>query len=703
MITIFKKELRDLLPWISVGLIVIAALCWYGKEESGIASLFTIGFAAVAFGLGLLQTVGDLRTEAKGYLLHRPLGVSNVFLGKLIAGFVAYCICVFPPLLALMIYRAAIGPEMKPESAWDVVPALLMSLIAFSFHPAAIWTMCRPAKWLGTKAIAVAVVAIGCFLNIAFLEQYVPSGYLVLFWSGFATTTIVTLWLTIMAAAEAFCHRQFLPPAGTEGHRISANNFGVLAACVTGITILGVTVLATILPNAHYPSTDHQIVMTSDGQLWDFAQTQYLGNDYWNPEVAVAKIPETGDLKLSDLGPQPSDWQERRSASLTSPERTYERFWPTAFAYVCQFEMSYQHYWDVYRHRNRLLVYSSEGLEAVVTPEGFFDSIQEAKGSFDSVHRQWSSGNYASRKSLQNNIGIGDSLFGDANGLYQINWKARSIGSIIQRPNDGLAFVLPASDQAARLWVRSGNEISRHEIKPLNPEDEFELRDSEIVARSQSIRIPEVTAEESGKWSFASTPSRPSLTADPHRPIVVSETEDGKTLFASNPTFEDPAGRYQIRLADGTVEEELDFTFPPRQPPRGWIYYAAVTPPAIIAPFTPWTGELLGNGFVALLITHSALSVAIAFWLTRVYQIPPLSRNLWLIAAALLGMGAPLAMIACYPKIVRESCHHCEAMRRIDRSRCRKCGADWPKPALEGNEIIGAVKVSKALATSAAE
>ena len=171
MMTIFKKELRDLLPWIAVGVILISALCWNGKQKSDIVFLFTIGCAAVAFGLGLLQIVGDLRTDARGYLLHRPFKVSTVFVGKLIAGVVAYCICIIPPLLALMIYRESLGPDIRPHSAWELVPALLMSLVAFSFYPAAIWTMCRPAKWFGTKAIPVAVAAMGCILNLLFVEM----------------------------------------------------------------------------------------------------------------------------------------------------------------------------------------------------------------------------------------------------------------------------------------------------------------------------------------------------------------------------------------------------------------------------------------------------------------------------------------------------------------------------------------------------
>ncbi len=527
-----------------------------------------------------------------------------------------------------------------------------------------------------------------------------PSDYLALLWIGFGALAIATLWLTITGAADAFCHRQFLPSPGTEGHRISANNLGILAFCVTAITMLGLLVLTAILPNSYYPRTEHQIVMTSDGQLWDFAQTQNLG-DYWNPEVAVAKIPDTGELQLSDLGPLPTDWQERRSASLTTSKGNYSPFWPRAFEHVSQFEMGYQRYWDVYKHRNRLLLYSSERLEAVVTPEGFFDSMQEAKGRFDSVHRQWASGQFASRKSRQNNVGLGDSLFGDANGLYQIDWKNSSIRTVIEKPNEGLAFVLPASDQEAVLWVCSGSEISRHKIKPVNPEDELELRDSEIVARAQSIRLPEVTVEETGKWSFASTPGRASLTADPHRSVVVSETEDGKTLFASNPTFTDPQGRYEIRLADGTVERESDFKFPLRQ--QAVDFSIAAVAPAIVATFVPMSPQPIDFGLVALLILHSLFALAIAFWLTRVFDLGGLSRGLWLLAGGLLGLGAPLAMVACYPRVIRQRCHHCEAQRRIDRSRCRKCGADWPKPALEGNEIIGVAKVKQALATSMSE
>lgn len=700
MMTMFKKELRDLLPWIAVGLILMAALCWQGKVDTNIAFLFTIGCAAVAFGLGLLQTVGDLRTEAKGYLLHRPLSTGRVFLGKIMAGIVAYCLCILPPLIGLMIYRATIGPEISPHSAWDVVPALLMALIAFAFHPAAIWTMCRPAKWFGTKAIPVAVVAIGCCMNLGILEMYVPSGYRMLAWLGFGATTIATLVLAIMAAAEAFCHRQFLPSSGIEGHRLSANNAGILTACVVGITTLGITVLTAILPNDNYPFTEHQIVMTADGQLWDFAQTQRTGDDYWNPEIAVAKIPETGELQLSDLGPQPTDWQECRSSNLTSPRRGYEKVWDRAFQFVCQFEMSYQRRWNVHEHRNRLFVYSGGGLVAVVTPEGFFDSLQEAKGSFDSVHRQWSSGDYASRSSRQNSVGIGDSLLGDANGLYQIDWKARTIRTVIQQPNDGLAFVLPASDQDAVLWVRSGNEISRHKIKPLNPEEELELRDSEIVARSQSVRLPEVTVAETKKWSFPSTPSLSALTDDPQRPITVSETPDGKTLFALIPTYQDPEGRYQIRLADGALEKEADFTFPERRKPSSEIYSAAVAPPALVATFGFFTPGVIGIPFLALLVAHCLLALAIAFWLSRRYELPAASRNLWLIAAILLGIGAPLAMVMCYPRVIRETCHHCNGQRRIDRSRCRSCGADWLKPPVQGNEIIGAAKAGKALAPS---
>ena len=61
----------------------------------------------------------------------------------------------------------------------------------------------------------------------------------------------------------------------------------------------------------------------------------------------------------------------------------------------------------------------------------------------------------------------------------------------------------------------------------------------------------------------------------------------------------------------------------------------------------------------------------------------------WLIAGALGGISAWLAVIAIYPRLVVEQCTACQRRRRVDTDRCEHCGVDWEVPDSEGIELIG--------------
>ncbi len=61
---------------------------------------------------------------------------------------------------------------------------------------------------------------------------------------------------------------------------------------------------------------------------------------------------------------------------------------------------------------------------------------------------------------------------------------------------------------------------------------------------------------------------------------------------------------------------------------------------------------------------------------------------IWMALGASLGWGVPLAVLACYPRIVHETCTRCQKPRRIDLPHCPHCQASWDKPQREGIEII---------------
>jgi len=101
---------------------------WYecnGLSES-LAMSVLIGSSLCALGLGLFQTLPDLRTDSHGYLWDRPVATRGIFRGKVFAGFVAHFLTWIVPLLITGIYLEWIGPEQLPVSWVSVVLSRLL-------------------------------------------------------------------------------------------------------------------------------------------------------------------------------------------------------------------------------------------------------------------------------------------------------------------------------------------------------------------------------------------------------------------------------------------------------------------------------------------------------------------------------------------------------------------------------------------------
>ena len=181
MTTIFRKELRDVLRWTPLGVIVIGLLCWQKipsdlngchNVPSSIASSVIIGSGLFALALGLLQSMFDLRTDARGFLLHRPISARDIFRGKLAAGFVAHTLAWSIPLVLAAIYLESIGPERLPVTWSNIVLPAVCCVVSFLFHPAGMWMACREARWLGTKCLPLVLPVIACVAAIWPLRSF---------------------------------------------------------------------------------------------------------------------------------------------------------------------------------------------------------------------------------------------------------------------------------------------------------------------------------------------------------------------------------------------------------------------------------------------------------------------------------------------------------------------------------------------------
>jgi hypothetical protein len=68
-----------------------------------------------------------------------------------------------------------------------------------------------------------------------------------------------------------------------------------------------------------------------------------------------------------------------------------------------------------------------------------------------------------------------------------------------------------------------------------------------------------------------------------------------------------------------------------------------------------------------------------------------LSRNetiCWCCWAVVLGLAAPIAVLAIYTRPACSRCTRCEKQRRIDLRKCEHCGGEWERPAPRGVKIF---------------
>ncbi len=179
MSTIFQKELRDVLKWTPLGIIVIGLLCWQqiprdiyecDNVTEQLAAMILIGSSLFALALGLLQSVFDVRPHARSFLLHRPISTLNIFRGKIAAGFVVHLLAWGIPMLGVLLYLNSVGPERLPVVWTNILLPAFCCLVSFLFHPAAMWMACRAGRWLGTKCLPLILPCIA--VSVAMLLPY---------------------------------------------------------------------------------------------------------------------------------------------------------------------------------------------------------------------------------------------------------------------------------------------------------------------------------------------------------------------------------------------------------------------------------------------------------------------------------------------------------------------------------------------------
>jgi hypothetical protein len=378
------KESRPLLPWalmamLGTGLalaLVMATLASNGFVSDGEPGVLAeevkivTAFAAAAAGLllGVLCMAFELPPDRWALLVHRPVSRSRLFAAKIIAAVGLYLLATLTPFGVLTLWTSIAGNVAGPFYWRMTLPGLMAIFCGLAFLLAAMVTVRREARWLGSRILPLAVPALLLVMFIG-VEQWWLN-----FW-GLLSVCIVGVVMLLAAAWAIFV-------ADGQGVRIlRVGRLPLGFVMLVGVFMAGMiatAMVAIFVPSGSYVSMDY--FLTSHGDLWK--QTWQDGHlarvmnmeDQWPAELGCA--PPTS-MTYDDL----RDW---RSASATLVWRQFSEPWRAQRYYrryrranpmFCGLSEYSGERWYYLMDERRLVGYRSDrqsrGLIGTMGPDGF--------------------------------------------------------------------------------------------------------------------------------------------------------------------------------------------------------------------------------------------------------------------------------------------------------------------------------------------
>jgi hypothetical protein len=653
------KELRESAHWVGMAvagfLLLIAMMIpmqppvmGHG-HDAGLLEVF-LGWPVVlgplfGAGIGIMQTVRELRRDHWAFLVHRPATRTSLFFGKVAAGLLMYFAAVGVPFVAIVAWIAVPGHIAVPFMVELALPGVADILLGVVFYFAAILTCVRSARWLGSRLAGFAAALFCAGVSVAASE----------FWQ--ALLVIVLFGAPMMAAA----HGGFTARGSyrSQGRLARAGLAAMLCTGICAVEWIGgaFVVSQTAGPMAQRVSRRYDVM--------------------WNGVVMVVANEESGIPTRTTLDGKPFDFRasiERRVSlgfkTLTGNEvarnsdyrvRSHYFDWSTGPDGLWYFVYRTGRLVGYSERTGRLIgSYGPDGFSRTTTGPGFTAMMRGstlAGSSFvlrtrDTVY----SVDFSQRRVMP---------------LMTVNLSQRLRGaSILSRSGYGVdiaAFCVLTEDLIA-VFDRSGNRILTTPV-PFDPS----------LYRSVDVAWDPPT-DHYFFWF------RPDGTVQPHPEYLVETDAHGKEL--SRQTLP-PIGSSIVAARPST-----------------WT--AALVPPIITAALAGYTTARRGV-HLGPIVEHLAYPLHLGLPSAQFWTLSGASaaacallayliglrrgwswrgRILWTVGVFALGLPGLLTLLAIDSWPAREPCPACGKKRVVDRETCEHCGAAWRTRKRDGSEIF---------------
>lgn len=692
MNAVFKKELRDLIRWTPLGIVLGLVMLWMAiptqvhtavSIDRTLMSQLGLVAAVVAVAYGLWQSLFDTRNDARGYLLQRPVSPRQIFWGKIAAGAAAYAITLAVPVTVAAVYLQLQGLDRLPTSAAQVVPFLLFSILIFLLHPLVIWIVHRDARWVGLRMLpVVGTGAIIVLYNTIFTDQLFAAS-----WFGVAIVLFVcvsTGLVVFTASRHAFEHQSKLPPRLY--HRWPS------VACTVGLLVSGWILWGGAigfvggLTSRSGDYVTYRLSMDSAGN-WKQMERRAVKHN-WNDIVDAVRDVDSNEPFAHVNG----DSNEAHQSSLTQLWSVDHPLRP--FTYLSSYESdkvvhgSYM----LVKYRDRILIYSQRNrLLGVLTPSGFFNEYDQAEGRFENIELA----NTAHSPPMTGLHNSTNPMMADDNGLYQLSVGDSSVAGgvasfelrkVLDEKPDAMTMLLASDEAPATLWTVANDRLSRHEIES-STDAEMPQEGSEIIKATHRIDLPPIEIVET--QTYAIEP----ISHDRFPSLSIFRQADLSYAMSRNSHYEKPVEYF--RVGETSLEKLGEVKLPKTEAYDEGTWMAWALPPIVLAlgglAATLITGTSPGGPLASIVVMtglHVVLAGFAAFVLANRFDIRGRAKILWVAGAAAWGFGTTIAMLAIYRRPVKEPCPRCETSRRVDLESCEHCNKPWDAPEQDGIEVF---------------
>ncbi len=700
MKAILWKELRENARWGIVALVALSIALAYtvsatdplGQDGASdkCAAIWNAAYLVMTFGcpllaaaLGFAQVMPELRRDQWAFLMHRPVPWPVIFGGKALVGIGLTLAAAGLPFLAFVLWADTPGTVLAPFDARLTLPGIASLLTIIPCYFAGMLTALRPARWVGSRALALPAAVAAVLLTIILPE----------FLDVLAAEVVFGAVLAAAAWGSFLTRGQYLgqprPAKVGLGMTLFAGTF------VTAITVVALTIalISALFPGPDCSYTYDYYSIQPSGRILRITQT----NGRHSPQMIAHDL--SGKIVVLPIGNNRSfNDNALNSATLLTPGK------PASSYDVSGSTAAYRNtarlvvplpigsaaggtvFWYYVPGERRALGYGlkSRRLVGFLGPAGFTGPSDIDTPRFEAA--------YPLRQSWEN-----ANVFRFPQAVYWMDSEASNVSLIYKakQPGDILGACVTNGVYDAGPGVMTQKTVI-------------------VVAAADGFHA-------------ATTQGKPLFTIpreyDPaqYRNVSASMTPDGRHFF-----FRYTGGR-EIRLPEyvtevsslGGVEKRtslpplLDYASPQQPVSQGLV--GLLAPPLFTLALTSYLeiGHRLGNKDISRLrdsvytpaglplwylllacsILSGLISAVLAWLVARRCVLSVRDRWLWAFGVFWLGPYGVLTLLALREWPVRIPCPNCGRRRSVQRELCEYCGAEFARPLPDGTEIFDGAEV----------